>query len=836
MIGWMYRLCVLAALLALPASARAQGGVTGSIAGVVLDAAGAPLQGVQLTARSATHIGGDRVAYSGQQGEFRFRNLMPGEFEVAASAPSMRPVRQRGVQVGINASADVVVVMEVRATSDEVKVVERAPLLSRTTAQVKEVYEEKFMDSLPLENRTAIEEFISYNVPGGSYFSRRLTRIRGGNTEQNAFMVDGFFMNRQKTMYKTLSALEVQTAGYGADGATVPGGLITMVTKTGSNKFELDLNGYRDDSNLRPFRDSGDTQYRTSETFLNGNVSGPVLPDRLWYYVNVEARREYQAREADPGGLFPAPAPYRYGNVRGTAKLTWQITPRQRLASFTLINRDYSRNRDAAPSTADDAQFMNEDLDWFSGLTWDALLADNLAFRSQVGFTEFLFQQRPQRCGQDAQRCLDIPAEVQTFPVISKYGNYELINQQRQRGIEFVNTLEWFGRWRTLGEHDIKLVSRFLSRSDTIAEATPGDRILQHNGLVPDRQIEFFSNDPRLEAPRHGYRIGTSTGYRFTTSLQDSARVTRHLTITPGVALSTSRSSNSDRGQVTDFAAVTPHLAAVWDATHDGRTILRGSFNHYVDMDVGRFARLSLDSRVSRTCRWNSATSAYDTDCVYGGGASGTTIGLPCGDTGIAVGRPPLSRAAAGPPDVGVHAGRRPVDHRRHHPGKRPRLPRLHPPVQHPGDEPAVERQRVGPGADGRVSQRLGPDGAGSGHAGECSPQVHRTHHLRTQAQRPVRDERRLHLEPAFRKRLQHRGQPAGRHPPARSDVVGIPARRRPARGRDHRRVPVDPVAVDRRRLPLLVRQTLQPAVPEQHHGRCRGSAILGWASIPAPT
>ena len=632
-----FRLLLVMTLMVLPIAARGQGGVTGSIAGMVLDSRGVPLTGVRLTAQSPTHIGGTTTTYSDQQGRFRFRNLMPGEFEVTASAVGMRLVRQQGVQVGVNASAELAVVMEVSAVEEEVKVVERAPPLSRTTAQVKEVYEERFMDHLPIETRTAIEEFVGNNVPGASPVSRRTARIRGGNVEQNAFMVDGFLMNNQKTMYKTLSALEVQTAGYGADGSTVPGGLITMVTKTGSNRLEMDVSGFREDSRLRPFTDDGDPQYLFTNTFLNGNVSGPVLPDRLWYYVNLEARREYQEREPDPSGLFVDPAAYRYGNLRGTAKLTWQLTSRHRLQSFTLINRDYSHNRDANPSTAAEAQFGNADLDWFTGLTWDGLLTDNLTLRSQVGFTRFLFQQTPDRCGDDRALCQGLPAIVQTYPVPSRAQNFDTIAEQRQHGIEVVNTLEWFARPRraVLGEHDVKLVSRYFTRSDAIVEGTPGDRILQFNGLLPDRETEFFSNDPRLEPPRHGFRIAESHGFRLTHSLQDAARVTRYLTVTPALALTVSRSGNSLGDRVTDLTALTPHLAVVWDATHDGRNILRGSLNSYVDIDVGRLARFTLGSRVSRTCRWNAASGSYDTDCVFAGGTGGATIGLPCGPTGV---------------------------------------------------------------------------------------------------------------------------------------------------------------------------------------------------------
>ena len=125
----------------------------------------------------------------------------------------------------------------------------------------------------------------------------------------------------------------------------------------------------------------------------------------------------------------------------------------------------------------------------------------------------------------------------------------------------------------------------------------------------------FYSNDPRFEDPRYGYAMFNSSGTRFTNFIQDAARVTRYWTITPGLALTTSSSSNSRGLSVTDGTALTPHISTAWDATHDGRTVLRGSFNQYVDPDVGRLARHSLGTRVSQECRWNATTQAYTDDC-----------------------------------------------------------------------------------------------------------------------------------------------------------------------------------------------------------------------------
>ena len=69
--------------------ALAQGGVLGSIVGNVFDQAGAPLKGVKITALSDTQIGGPKVAYTNDEGAFRFPALIPGTFEVGATAPGL---------------------------------------------------------------------------------------------------------------------------------------------------------------------------------------------------------------------------------------------------------------------------------------------------------------------------------------------------------------------------------------------------------------------------------------------------------------------------------------------------------------------------------------------------------------------------------------------------------------------------------------------------------------------------------------------------------------------------------------------------------------------------
>jgi hypothetical protein len=627
------RVLAFAVVWLVPTLVHAQGGVLGSIVGNVYDQSGQPLKGVKVVATSETQIGGPKTTYTNDEGFFRIPTLQPGMFEVIASAPKMNSVHQKGLKVGVNAPTEVSLVMDIETAQEEVKVVEKAPIVSTSTANVKEVYDEEFIDNLPLETRTSVEELVGNASPGAVNAGDRLVRVRGGNTRQNIYLVDGFEFTGLKTIYKSLSAMEVQTAGYGAEGAAAAGGLVTMVTKSGSNKYELDVNGFHEDSLFRPFIEESDKVPRDWRMYINPNFSGPIIKDKVWFYVNGEARDERYSRSPDPTGFFPQPPTQHYWNTRATTKVTWQATPRNKLQSFTFIDKNYSRNRIAAYNTDRDAQQKRDRYAFFTGLTWESLFRDDLFFKTQVGYTQMQEEIEPQQCLTNPD-CDNIPAIVQSYPQTINLNNYSRHYLQDIKGFEFVNTLEWFGHTARLGDHDVKLVSRYYTRREEWLESTPGDKIIRYNGGMPDRLTTFYANDPRLAPERFGWNIRTSNGYRWSTALQDSARLTRYLTITPGIALTATSSGNSKGETVTEGASVTPHVALAWDATHDGRTVVRGSFNNYVDPDVGRLSRHTLGTPVTRECTWNATVGDFVDSCRYSGGASNSTVGLPCGPQG----------------------------------------------------------------------------------------------------------------------------------------------------------------------------------------------------------
>ena len=107
-----------------------------------------------------------KTAYTNEDGYFRIVGLVPGTFEVRASAPKLRTVVHKELSVGISAPVDVTLVMEVETDIEEVKVIERAPVVSTTSANVKETFDSEFLENLPLDDRLNVIDMVAQNTPG----------------------------------------------------------------------------------------------------------------------------------------------------------------------------------------------------------------------------------------------------------------------------------------------------------------------------------------------------------------------------------------------------------------------------------------------------------------------------------------------------------------------------------------------------------------------------------------------------------------------------------------------------------------------------------------------
>jgi hypothetical protein len=549
---------------------------------------------------------------------------------VRAEAPKMRTFVQKSIKVGVNAPTEINVVLEVASnTVEEVRVVEKAPLISTTSAAVKEVFDVDFVDSLPHDNRDVIFQQMPNYSPGVIN-----GRIRGGAANQTINTMDGFILYREYPTVKASAVYETMTAGYGVENVMAPGGVVNFVSRTGANKFELELEGTFDHNAFRLFTDKIDGNATSNFYILNPTVAGPIIKDRLWYSANVEFLSQKIGRDSDPEGILPPPQTELRNWYKGTFRLTWQATPRNKLSSIFLFDRWWRWYAQPIGTTLE-AQVDSVSPKYFAGLIWESVLSDSAVFRSQAGLVWSNTENFPHSCATDPEGCDFQAGSRQTYPKQLNFGNAQTHDQRPGTLVQFVNRLEFFFGNKTLGEHDLQLKDNLMLLTETLYKSVPGDRLYELNGPLPSALTTFYSNDPRFENERYGWYITAASTLRNAATISDSWRPTRYLTVTPGVALVTANASNGRGDQVIFSNRLVPNISAAWDATHNGRTVVRGSFAQYLDVDMLAPATQTMGTQVAKRCQWDDTTQGYTKGCTWSGGAAGSTAGLPCGPTGV---------------------------------------------------------------------------------------------------------------------------------------------------------------------------------------------------------
>ncbi|HEY0707494.1 MAG TPA: carboxypeptidase regulatory-like domain-containing protein, partial [Polyangia bacterium] len=455
-------ICLLA-----PRFAHAQGGDSGAITGYVFDQTGMPLPGIKITATSSTQIGGAKVAYSDAEGSFRLRPLIPGTFEVRAAGPNMKALVQKDIKVGITSAVELNLVMEVKTAQEEITVVQKAPTVSTTKPNISQQFESEFIEALPHASRDNVHRDMLGSVPGAVS-----NRMRGGAANQTVVTQDGFELGPPgKTIspsLKSSAAFEIQSGGYGADNPTASGGLLNLVTRSGSNKFEAEFNATMENNQLQFFRDQRDPRSDTFYYVINPMFAGPIIKDKLWYFFNTETHFTQDGRQRDIEGVLPDPLPVQRIIQKGSIKLTWQASGRNKVSLINNYELPFERNRVANLGTAPEAQEDRTTRRIFLGAIWESVLTDDIILKTQAGATwipEHIF---PSRCRNEKDTCDFIPSVIQTYPRSQRFDNNNNHSFSDVRGLQFVNQIEWFAGKLFLGEHNFQLKDRFYTEQQSI--------------------------------------------------------------------------------------------------------------------------------------------------------------------------------------------------------------------------------------------------------------------------------------------------------------------------------------------------------------------------------
>jgi carboxypeptidase family protein/TonB-dependent receptor-like protein len=307
---------ILALALSAPVFAQA---TTGTISGTVTDESKAVLPGVTVLVRNV-ETGATRTLVTDDRGQFRALSLPPGVYAVSAELQGFSPARreQLALEIGRDLPADLS--LKVGSLSENVTVLGAATSveLSGTvaggvvsTTQIAELplNGRSFMQLATLQPGVTVSRGTRADFTGG--FGSTQVSIGGARPEMTGYLLEGTNIadvsdKAPSSMAGVLLGVDavkefsVQTHDYAAEFGRAAGGVISAVTKSGTNSFhgtvfEFLRDSKFDEPNYFDPIDAGTGQQVNPPFTRNqfgGTAGGPIARNKLFYFGSYEGLRQ----------------------------------------------------------------------------------------------------------------------------------------------------------------------------------------------------------------------------------------------------------------------------------------------------------------------------------------------------------------------------------------------------------------------------------------------------------------------------------------------------------------------------------------------------------------
>ena len=308
---------LVAVLLAHLAVTGSWGQLTGgTISGTASDSSGAVVPGATVTVRNL-ETGIDRTITTDAAGRYSAQQLVSGGYELEVTAAGFQTTVRRGITLTVGQEAIVNFSLQVGTTTERIEVVGEAPLVETTTSTVSGLVDEKTVRELPLNGRSFTDlmdlqpnvKNIAGAAPGRGSAGQRFFGIAakfsvaGAHPSQNNYIMDGLIIN--DTVVATpgsaaggllgtdaIREFRLLTSNYSAEYGQVAGGIMTAVTRSGTNTlhgsaFEFFRNSALD---AREFFDAKVPPFKRNQ--FGGTLGGRIKRDRTFFFGNYEGLRQ----------------------------------------------------------------------------------------------------------------------------------------------------------------------------------------------------------------------------------------------------------------------------------------------------------------------------------------------------------------------------------------------------------------------------------------------------------------------------------------------------------------------------------------------------------------
>ncbi len=307
-------------LVLLSTLSFAQGVATGDLHVTVRDPKGELVTNAAVTARDESKAL-ERATGENTDGQYRILLLPPGTYTVTVTAPGFAMSTLTGVGIAVGTMAEIPISLSVAGTEEVINVSSAAELVETQRTSSTDSIDQRRIDNLPINGRNYINfaltdsQVLRDNAPSIGAAPTSGLNMSGQRARSNLVNVDGADATDNSTngVRSTVSQEAVQefqiiTNGYAPEYGRASGGVVNIITRSGSNDFHGDVYGYLRNRNFQavnPFSTVPDPAYTRVQA--GTAFGGPIKKDKTYYYFSYETTRRHEtgfSSVGSPNGTF----------------------------------------------------------------------------------------------------------------------------------------------------------------------------------------------------------------------------------------------------------------------------------------------------------------------------------------------------------------------------------------------------------------------------------------------------------------------------------------------------------------------------------------------------
>jgi len=595
---------------------------TGTLKGRIVDAQGLAVPGVTVT---ATGTQGAKTTVTDSDGRFTVPFLTPGMYVVRAELQGFKAAERSNVNVSLGQTVDLASLkMEVGGLTETVQVTGSTPIVDTASTTTGAVLDSELLQRVPIGRRVSDTLYMAPGVSTSGSAGAANPSISGGSGLDNQYVVDGVNVTNQgygalgsysiifgslgnATPFDFVKEVQVKTGGYEAEFGQSTGGVVNVVTKSGSNDLRGSIFAYS-----RPSGVEGDWVHyqstngtlQTQSTHLSdfgAEGGGPIVKNRAFFFGAVDPQWDTRTLHAPQG--FPLES---LGDVDRTrrsmtysAKGTFQLSNAHRFdASFfgDPSHADNGPQRGNALTAVNTSRFSALDYGGHNQtVRYDGVLSPKWLVEAYYARALNKINETP---SVDQWNITDTTVSPNVLS-----GGIGLYESNRSVNDQYV-----IKSTNILASHQIKYGFEYDDVSYTQGSQRTGPTFTAPNGrvtatgasvtILPD--VNFGKI---FRVTRANFNSGKETLQRYQTFFaQDSWKAASRLTLNLGLRY---EQETLDGVLIKDFSLknnLAPRLGATLDVTGDGKTKVYANFGRFYSRVPNDLAArsLSADDGISR--------------------------------------------------------------------------------------------------------------------------------------------------------------------------------------------------------------------------------------------